>query len=119
MADSISRRSFAGMAAGLVLGSGASLAAADDPPKPDLPKAPARPTEAAFERDYAAPGFNPSWKKPQINRLFVQDFVIYAHSDLDMVKKLLEKESEELQQQADKLAKEIKELSGQEPTGIR
>ena len=34
-------------------------------------------------------------------------------------KKLLEKESEELQQQADKLAEEIKELSGQEPTGIR
>ncbi len=34
-------------------------------------------------------------------------------------KKLLEKEREELQQQADKLAEEIKELSGQEPTGIR
>ena len=33
-------------------------------------------------------------------------------------KKLLEKESEELQQQADKLAEEIRELSGQAPTGI-
>lgn len=92
MADSISRRSFAGMAAGLVLGSGATLAAADDPAKPAASAAPPRPAEAPFERDYAPPGFNPSWKKPQINRLFVQDFVIYAHSDLDMVKKLLEKE---------------------------
>src|SRR5206468_12130227 len=42
--------------------------------------------------DYAAPGFKPSWKRPQINRQFVQDFVIYAHMDLDMVKKLLERE---------------------------
>ena len=31
-------------------------------------------------------------KSPQINRLFVQDFVIYAHSELDMVKKLLDRE---------------------------
>ena len=33
-------------------------------------------------------------------------------------KRLLEKESGELQQQADKLAEEIRELSGQAPTGI-
>ena len=33
-------------------------------------------------------------------------------------RKLLEKESGELQQQADKLAEEIRELSGQAPTGI-
>jgi hypothetical protein len=32
------------------------------------------------------------WKKPQINRLMVQDFVICAHSDLPMTKKLLDKE---------------------------
>ena len=51
-----------------------------------------RPVESAFERDYPAPGFKPSWKKPQINRLLVQDFVIYAHSELDMVRKLLEKQ---------------------------
>src|SRR5262249_19910015 len=49
-------------------------------------------TEAAFQRDYPAPGFKPSWKKPQINRLLVQDFVIYAHSDLTMVEKLLNKD---------------------------
>lgn len=50
------------------------------------------PKEAAFERDYPAPGFAPSWRKPQINRLLVQDFVIYAHMDIEMVKKLLDKE---------------------------
>jgi hypothetical protein len=51
-----------------------------------------KPVEAPFQRDYDAPGFTPSWKKQQINRLLVADFVIFAHSDLDMVKKLLEKE---------------------------
>lgn len=50
------------------------------------------PTEAPFERDYEPPGFKPSWKKPQINRQLAQDFVIYAHSDLEMVKKLLQRE---------------------------
>src|SRR5262245_36358427 len=87
MSDLPSRRLFATLAAGLVLGSAADLAAADDEPK-----APAGPTEGPFERDYPPPGFKPSWKKPQLNRLLVQDFVIFAHSDLGMVKKLLEKE---------------------------
>jgi hypothetical protein len=91
MCKSISRRSFAGLTAGLV-GFTAELKAADDKPKVEPPKARGGPTEAAFERDYPPPGFKPSWKKPQINRLLVQDFVIYAHSDLAMVKKLLEKE---------------------------
>jgi hypothetical protein len=50
------------------------------------------PTEAPFTRDYPAPKFQPAWRKPQLNRQQVQDFVLYAHSDLDMVKKLLEKE---------------------------
>jgi hypothetical protein len=92
MSKSISRRSFAGLTAGLVVGPAAHLKAADDKPKAEPPKAPGGPTEAAFERDYPPPGFKPSWKKPQINRLLVQDFVIYAHSDLAVVKKLLEKE---------------------------
>ncbi len=92
MPDPISRRSFSTLTAGVVLGSATNLSAADDKPKTDLPNAPVGPTEAAFERDYSPPGFKPSWKKPQINRLLVQDFVIYAHSELDMVKKLLEKE---------------------------
>ncbi len=50
------------------------------------------PREAIFERDYDAPSFKPSWKKPQVNRTMAQDFVIYAHSDLPMVKKLLSRE---------------------------
>jgi len=87
MSDPISRRTFATLAGGLALGSAADLAAADDTPKP-----PAGPTEAPFERDYPAPGFKPSWKKQQLNRLLVQDFVIYAHSDLEMTKKLLDRE---------------------------
>jgi hypothetical protein len=49
-------------------------------------------TEAPFERDYPKPGFNPSWRNPQINKLMVQDFVVFAHMDLAMVKKLVEKE---------------------------
>jgi hypothetical protein len=91
MSDPISRRSFAALPAGLVLAAAADAGAADDKPKTDLPPA-TGPAEAAFERDYPAPSFKPSWKKPQINRLLVQDFVIYAHSDLPMVKKLLAKE---------------------------
>lgn len=51
------------------------------------------PVEAPFTRDYPAPSFKPSWKKQQLNRQLVQDFVIYAHSDLAMVRKLLETES--------------------------
>jgi hypothetical protein len=80
MSDPITRRSFAAAAAGLAL-------AADEEPKPA-----AGPTEAAFTRDYDAPKFKPSWKRPQINRQMVQDFVIYAHMDLAMTKKLLDKE---------------------------
>jgi hypothetical protein len=92
MTEPISRRAFAALATGTVLGAAAELPAADDKPKADPDKAPAGPTEAAFERDYTPPTFKPSWKKQQVNRLLVQDFVIFAHSDLDMVKKLLEKE---------------------------
>jgi hypothetical protein len=92
MSDPITRRTFATLAGGFLLGSAADRAAAADRPKADPPKAPRGPTEAPFERDYPPPGFKPSWKKPQLNRLLVQDFVIYAHGDLAMVKKLLAKE---------------------------
>ena len=85
MSDSISRRGFAAASAATVL---ASSASADPPAAPP----PAGPVEAAFARDYPPPSFKPSWKKQQVNRQLVQDFVIYAHSDLPMVKKLLEKE---------------------------
>ena len=84
--------SFTNLTAGAALGSAAEPLAADKPPHAKPPAASSGPIEASFERSYPAPGFNPSWKKPQINRLLVQDFVIYAHSELDMVKKLLEQE---------------------------
>ncbi len=80
MSDSISRREFAAVV-GTVAAVGSGGAAE-----------PAKPIEAVFERDYDAPKFQPGWKKPQINRVLVQDFVIFAHSDLALVKKLLEKE---------------------------
>lgn len=64
---------------------GGTVMATDPPADP-------KPTEAEFARDYPPPGFKPGWKRPQINRLLVQDFVLFAHSDLQMVKKLLEKE---------------------------
>lgn len=83
MPDPISRRLFTTLAAGFALAPAAE-AAGESPP--------ASPVEAPFARDYPPPGFKPAWKKPQINRLLVQDFVIYAHSDLGMVKTLLAKE---------------------------
>jgi hypothetical protein len=89
MADSISRRLFTALGTGLALGSAATRAVAGDKAGPTPTP---HPVEAVFERDYPAPGFKPSWKKPQINRLLVQDFVIYAHSELDMVRKLLYRE---------------------------
>jgi hypothetical protein len=92
MTGPISRRAFTTLTAGMALGSTAGLTAADDKSKADVEKAPPGPTEAPLERDYPPPGFKPSWKKPQLNRLLVQDFVIYAHSDLAMAKKLLDKE---------------------------
>jgi hypothetical protein len=92
MSDLISRRRFAPLAAGLVLGSAADLKASPDKQTADVPPAAGGQTEAPFQRDYPIPGFKPSWKKAQINRLLVQDFVIYAHSDLEMAKKLLAKE---------------------------
>jgi hypothetical protein len=97
MLQPISRRLFTTLTTGFVLGSAADLSAAEDKPKTDQPKAdrpksPGVPTEAAFERDYPKPTFQPSWKRHQINRLLVQDFVIFAHSEMGMVKKLVEKE---------------------------
>jgi hypothetical protein len=96
MSDPISRRSFSSLTAGVVVGSAAvgatNLSAADDKPKAGSIEAPKGPIEAAFERDYSPPSFKPSWKTPQINRVLVQDFVIFAHFNLDMVKKLLERE---------------------------
>ncbi len=86
MSEKLSRRSLCKLTAGVAAGSLAGLVLAQDPTKPPSP------VEAPFTRDYPAPGFNPSWKKPQLSRTMVQDFVIFAHYDLDMTKKLLDRE---------------------------
>ena len=85
MPDPMTRRSFHHtLAAGAVAAAaGAAMAADKEPPKP---------TEAPFERDYPPPKFTPSFKKPLVNLTLARDFVIFAHSDLDMVKTLLAKE---------------------------
>lgn len=80
----------AGIAATYSLQAASLQAAGQDPPPG--PKEVAGPKEAAFERDYDPPSFKPAWKKEQINRTLAQDFVIYAHSDLEMTKKLLDRE---------------------------
>ena len=88
MSGSISRRLFGAATAGLIVGSTGEVHAMDEPRK----EPPKGPTEASFTGDYERPKFKPSWKRPQINRQMVQDFVIFAHSELAIVKKLLEKE---------------------------
>ncbi len=100
---SVNRRRFgtaalSAIAAGSVLNGVASAAiiTADNINLPQDPEtAPAAkpdgPTEADFERDYEAPKFKPAWSKPQINRQLIADFVIFAHSELDQVQKLLER----------------------------
>jgi len=100
MNEQWSRRTFGGVlvasaASWTCISQGAARAASpqDDKPAPEKKAdAPAGPAEAPFERDYAPPGFKPSWKKEQINRTMAQDFIIFAHSDLEMTKKLLERE---------------------------
>ncbi len=87
MSQRVNRRSFTVATAGLLATAGSrstfGLAFEDEEKKP---------VEAAFTRDYDPPTFKPKWAKPQINRQMVQDFVIYAHSDLKMVEQLLNKE---------------------------
>ena len=42
-------------------------------------------------RDYPAPKFKPTLRKPRLGVTLIQDFVIFAHSELDNVKLVLEK----------------------------
>ena len=86
MSDSLSRRSLIKWSASAAVTSLAGVVLAQDPTKPPTP------VEAAFTRDYPEPEFKPRWKKPQLNRQMLSDFVIYAHSDLKMTKTLLDKE---------------------------
>jgi hypothetical protein len=91
MIPSLSRRTFGFAFSAAAIGSTSLLIGQDDKPAAP-PTPPAGPVEAPFERDYTAPSFKPQWKKQQVNRLLAQDFVIFAHSDLEMVTKLLERE---------------------------
>ena len=90
MNESLTRRAFAALSTSLL--AGVANDALAQTPALQTPEPPKGPVEAPFERDYDAPKFQPGWKKPQVNRQMAQDFVIYAHSDLETVKKLLEKE---------------------------
>ena len=83
----LSRRSFALASTGLLVGS--TTLFGQEETKKDKPKGP---VEADFTRDYDVPKFKPSWKNKQINRTMAQDFVIYAHDNLEMVEKLLKRE---------------------------
>ena len=83
----VTRRAFGLIAGGAAVGTSSLLCSAQQ----EIPP-PIGPVEAPFARDYDAPGFKPSWKKPQINRTLAQDFVIYAHSDLGKVTTLLDRE---------------------------
>ena len=85
MPDPISRRFFTSLSTGLVVGSAAGSASADD--KPVSFVGPSSRRGIVCPRLSPRRVSSPRWKKPQINRLLVQDFVIYAHSDLDMVNK--------------------------------
>jgi hypothetical protein len=87
-----SRRGFALASGAAVLA--ASRLGAQEPAAGGKPKQEpaAGPVEAPFERDYPPPEFKPSWKNPQLNRQLVQDFVIFAHSELDQVRILLDRE---------------------------
>ena len=51
-----------------------------------------QPVEADFNRDYEPPKFKLKWDKPQINREMATDFILFAHSDLDKTKMLLDRE---------------------------
>jgi hypothetical protein len=80
-----SRREFAAATVGVLAMTQLDAA---EPPKPEVRK----PVEAPFNYEYERPKFQPGWKKPQLNRELVQDFVMFGHGDLAMVKKLLELE---------------------------
>jgi hypothetical protein len=88
MTDKVTRRVFgAGIVSGVV--AAASGALAQSPPPPSVAVSP---PPQDYQRDYPEPKFKPSFKKQRLNTTMVQDFVIFGHYDLDMVKKLLERE---------------------------
>ena len=81
--DPITRRALGLTLLGTALTAGAAIA---QPPTPAYVQPPEEP------RDYPAPEFKPKFKKPKLGITLAHDFVIYAHFDLKMVKRLLDKE---------------------------
>ena len=92
MKSRLTRRTFTTTAAGLVLATPALCHAQESGTQDPQEEEVRGPVEAEFTRDYDAPGFKPSWRNKQINRLMAQDFVIYAHSDLEKVRMLYDRE---------------------------
>lgn len=86
MDNTYSRRTFARLVSGTAVSAVAGFGFGHDETKSQGP------VEAPFSRDYPVPAFRPGWKKPQLNRTMLEDFIIYAHSDLEMTKKLLDRE---------------------------
>ncbi|MEM8681111.1 MAG: ankyrin repeat domain-containing protein, partial [Planctomycetota bacterium] len=88
MGTPLTRRHFAGSAAAIALAA-TQLAQGDEQ---DTEEPAPGPVEQEFARDYPAPKFQARWTHPQLNRSMVYDFVVFAHSDLDMVQQLLDRE---------------------------
>ena len=93
MAANISRRAFHQALITGSLSAGAVAAAYSQAPTVQAPATQTpKPADAPEEiRDYPAPKFKPNIRKPRLSATLNQDFVIYAHSELDMVKLLLDK----------------------------
>lgn len=83
MPDPIDRRRFTTLGVGVALTASTGFAMSADPPAPPTPEP---------KRDYEAPKFTPKFAKPLIDLTLARDFVLFAHYDLEMVKKLLAKE---------------------------
>ena len=81
-------RRFFGFASAALLTAGASSIFQDEKQEKAEPKA----VEADFTRDYEPPKFKLKWDKKQINREMATDFILFAHSDLDKTKMLLDRE---------------------------
>lgn len=87
MSKKITRRAFHLTLLGGGFASIAGASAAQQAPPPPTPVQ-APPEEV---RDYPAPSFKPTLRRPRLSSQLAQDFVIFCHSDLDNVKLVLEK----------------------------
>ena len=80
----VTRRAFgAGIVGGAITAAGAALTQAPPVPSPATTGA----LTQDHIRDYPEPTFKPAFKKPRLHITMVQDFVIFGHYDLEMVKK--------------------------------